>query len=150
MLAAEERAASSREEPRAREECGQPGISEECPSAVHLPAFWQWATGPAACHSHNAAAQPRGEEQTGCYCTRYATDKGCVDVEQQKKQRFTLIHKSQRFRFFSKLLKNKIVEFLMWCPINSSLQVKKRGLGVGAPAGALTSTAGLGSDKHHI
>lgn len=29
------------------------------------------------------------------------------------------------------------------------MQVRKRGLGVGAQAGALTSTAGLGSDKHH-
>lgn len=28
------------------------------------------------------------------------------------------------------------------------MQVRKRGLGVGAQAGALTSTAGLGSDKH--
>lgn len=30
------------------------------------------------------------------------------------------------------------------------MQVRKMGLGVGVLAGALTSTAGLGSDKHHF
>lgn len=41
LLVVEERAASSGAKPRAREECGQPGISEECPSAVHFLAIWQ-------------------------------------------------------------------------------------------------------------
>ncbi len=71
LPAVEERAASSRTKPGEGEERGQPGVSEERPAAVHLPAIWQREAGASARHSHNAAAQSRGEKQTGCHRTRY-------------------------------------------------------------------------------
>lgn len=71
LLVVEEWSASSRAKPGEGEERGQPGVSEERPAAVHLPAVWKREAGTVACHSHNAAAQSRGEKQTGCHCTRY-------------------------------------------------------------------------------
>lgn len=70
----EEWSTSSWAKPGEGEECGQLGVSEERPSAVHLPAIGQWEAGAFACYPHYAAAKSRREEQTGCYSTRYNRD----------------------------------------------------------------------------
>lgn len=89
LLAVEEWSSPSWAKPGEGEECGQPGVPEERPPAVHLPAIRQREAGSVARHPHHAAAQPRGEKQIVCHCTRYAMGKPCLHAFIKRKILFT-------------------------------------------------------------